>query len=141
MAEVILRRLRYSNNTTEDVCAMVRNHMNFMNVQNMRTAKVKRFMARPTFEQEMELHRVDCASSNGLTENYDFLREKAHEFAAAPLIPEPLVTGKDLIDLGLQPGPRFKEILNDIQTAQLEGQLTDRATAIQFLQNLLTNSQ
>ena len=141
MAEVILRRLRYSNNITEDVCAMVRNHMNFMNVQNMRTAKVKRFMARPTFEQEMELHRVDCASSNGLTENYDFLREKAHEFAAAPLIPEPLVTGKDLIDLGLQPGPRFKEILNDIQTAQLEGQLTDRATAIQFLQNLLTNSQ
>ena len=141
MAEVILRRLRYSNKTTEDVTVMVRNHMNFMNVQNMRTAKVKRFMARPTFEQEMELHRVDCASSNGLTENYDFLREKAREFAAEPLIPEPLVTGKDLIDLGLRPGPDFKAILNTIETEQLEGKLKSREDALQFLQGLIKNAE
>ncbi len=141
MAEVILRRLRYSNKTTEDVTVMVRNHMNFMNVQNMRTAKVKRFMARPTFEQEMELHRVDCASSNGLTENYDFLREKAREFAAEPLIPEPLVTGKDLIDLGLRPGPDFKAILNTIETEQLEGKLKSREEALQFLQGLIKNAE
>lgn len=139
MAEVILRRLKYPNKTTEDVCAMVRNHMNFMNVQNMRTAKVKRFMARPTFEEEMELHRVDCASSNGLTENYDFLREKEKEFAAQPLIPAPLVTGKDLIDLGLRPGPLFKQILNDVQTEQLEGRLTDPESALQFVQTQLDN--
>ena len=141
MAEVILRRLRYSNKTTEDVTVMVRNHMNFMNVQNMRTAKVKRFMARPTFEQEMELHRVDCASSNGLTENYDFLREKAREFAAEPLIPKPLVTGKDLIDLGLRPGPDFKAILNTIETEQLEGKLKSREEALQFLQGLIKNAE
>ena len=141
MAEVILRRLRYSNKTTEDVTVMVRNHMNFMNVQNMRTAKVKRFMARPTFEQEMELHRVDCASSNGLTENYDFLREKAREFAAEPLIPKPLVTGKDLIDLGLRPGPDFKAILNTIETEQLEGKLKSREDALQFLQGLVKNTE
>ena len=139
MAEVILRRLKYPNKTTEDVCAMVRNHMNFMNVQNMRTAKVKRFMARPTFEEEMELHRVDCASSNGLTENYDFLREKEKEFAAQPLIPDPLVTGKDLINLGLRPGPLFKQILNDVQTEQLEGRLTDPESALQFVQTQLDN--
>lgn len=136
MAEVILRRLRCSNKTTEDVTVMVRNHMNFMNVKNMRTAKVKRFMARPTFEQEMELHRVDCASSNGITENYDFLREKEIEFATEPLIPEPLVTGKDLIDLGLKPGPRFKEILSDVQTEQLEGRLIDREEALKFVHEI-----
>ncbi|BDS08212.1 polynucleotide adenylyltransferase [Oceaniferula spumae] len=137
MAEVILRRLRYSNSAIEDVCAMVKNHMNFMNVMNMRTAKVKRFMSRPTFEQEMELHRVDCASSNGLTENYDFLREKEKEFAAQPLIPEPLVTGRDLIDLGLKPGPEFKRILTDIQTEQLEGRLDDRDAALRHVKVLL----
>ncbi|MGB2350313.1 MAG: CCA tRNA nucleotidyltransferase, partial [Akkermansiaceae bacterium] len=118
---------------TDDVEAMVANHMNFMNVQNMRVAKVKRFMARPTYEDEMELHRVDCASSNGLTDNYEFLRAKEGEFATAPLIPEPLINGKDLIALGMQPGPQFSEILSRIETEQLEGTLNSREEALEFL--------
>ena len=133
MAENILRKLKYSNKTVESACAMVANHMNFMNVQHMRTAKVKRFMSRPTFEDEMELHRVDCASSNGFTENYDFLRGKQKEFAAEPLIPEPLITGKDLIDLGMNPGPEFKAILTAIQTEQLEGKINSRDEAIAYV--------
>jgi len=135
MAETILQRLKCSNATTDAVCAMVANHMNFMNVQKMRTSKVKRFMSRPTFEDEMELHRVDCASSNGLTENYDFLRAKAEEFASEPLIPAPLVSGKDLISMGLTPGPQFKNILEKIQTEQLEGKLTTREEALDWVKN------
>ena len=69
MADTILRRLRYSNQTIEEVTAMVANHMNFMHVTVMKKSKVKRFMARPTYEDEMELHRVDCGRSNGITEN------------------------------------------------------------------------
>lgn len=133
MAENILRRLKYSNKTIEHVCAMVANHMNFMNVRFMKKSKVKRFMARPTYELEMELHRVDCASSNGITENYDFLRDKEHEFAAEPLIPQPLVSGKDLISLGYEPGPRFKQILQETQNEQLEGKLTERDQAIAWI--------
>ena len=135
MADTILHRLKYSNHTIDEVCAMVANHMNFMNVQMMRTAKVKRFMARPTYEDEMELHRVDCASSNGFTDNYEFLRAKEQQFASEPLIPPPLITGKDLIELGLSPGPQFTEILNTIQTEQLEGHLTNKEEAIDYLRN------
>ncbi len=137
MATSILSRLRFSNATIEAVSSMVANHMNFMNVQKMRTAKVKRFMARPTFEDEMELHRVDCASSNGLTENYDFLRQKEKDFASEPLIPPPLVSGKDLIDLGVSPGPAFKKILGQIQNDQLEGILTSREEALAKLPELI----
>ncbi|MCU0778310.1 MAG: CCA tRNA nucleotidyltransferase [Akkermansiaceae bacterium] len=111
MAETILRRLRYPNHVIDDAVTMVSRHMQFMNVQKMRVAKLKRFMAEPTFDRELELHRVDCASSNGFTDNYEFLQAREAEFAAEPLIPPPLVTGKDLIKLGLQPGPRFREIL------------------------------
>lgn len=136
MAEGILRRLRYSNDTIAAVVPMVARHMQFMNVQQMRTAKLKRFMAEPHFEQEMELHRVDCGSSNGFTDNYEFLRKKAEEFAAEPLIPPPLVSGKDLIKLGLRPGPRFKEILEAIQTEQLEGRILDREPAMDYLKRL-----
>lgn len=136
MAETILRRLRYPNGVVAAVIPMVARHMQFMNVQKMRVAKLKRFMAEPTFEQEMELHRVDCGSSNGFTDNYEFLQAKEAEFAAEPLIPPPLVTGRDLIKLGLKPSPRFKEILEAIQTEQLEGRILAREPALEYLQHL-----
>lgn len=136
MAGEILRRLRYPNDTLDAVVAMVARHMQFMNVQKMRVAKLRRFMAEPTFLLEMELHRVDCGSSNGLTDNYDFLNARSAEFAAEPLIPPPLVTGRDLIALGLSPGPRFKELLEAVQTEQLEGRVTERDDALRLLQSL-----
>jgi poly(A) polymerase len=136
MAATILRRLRYPNQVVADVTAMVARHMQFMHVQKMRTAKLKRFMAEPTFPMEMELHRVDCGSSNGFTENYDFIRDKEAEFAAEPLIPLPLVTGRDLIDLGMKPGPRFREILEAIQIEQLEGRLQEREAALIYMRRL-----
>jgi poly(A) polymerase len=46
------------------------------------------------------------------------------------------VTGRDLIQLGLQPGPRFKEILEAIQTEQLEGRILAREPALEYLQEL-----
>ncbi len=140
MADAILRRLRYPNHSIESVVHMVSRHMQFMHVQQMRTAKLKRFMAAPGFDQELELHRVDCGSSNGFTDNYEFLLAKAEEFANEPLIPEPLVSGRDLIRLGLQPGPRFKELLETIQTEQLEGRILDRESALAYLRRLLANN-
>jgi putative nucleotidyltransferase with HDIG domain len=137
MAETILTSLKYPNAVIRDAAHIVSRHMQFMNVQQMRKAKLKRFMAEPTFPQEMELHRVDCASSNGFTDNYIFLNEKADEFANEPLIPPPLITGKDLIQRGLKPGPRFREILEEIQTEQLENRLATREEAMEYLESLL----
>lgn len=136
MADTILRRLRYSNDTIAAVVPMVARHMQFMNVQQMRTAKLKRFMSQPNFDQEMELHRVDCGSSNGFTDNYEYLQKMAEEFAAEPLIPPPLVTGKDIIQLGLTPGPQFKSLLEAIETEQLEGRILDREAALAYLKRL-----
>jgi poly(A) polymerase len=99
----------------------------------MRVAKLKRFMARPTFADELELHRVDCASSHGMMDNYDFLRQKREEFANEPIIPPPLVRGDDLLALGLRPGPKIGEILEAVETRQLEGALRDRAGALEWL--------
>jgi len=141
ISETILRRLRYPNHTIEAVVPMVARHMQFMAVQQMRTARLKRFMSAPHFDLEMELHRVDCGSSNGFTDNYEFLQAKAAEFAAEPLIPPPLVTGRDLIQLGLSPGPLFAELLEAIQTEQLEGRLQDRETALDCLRTLVSAKQ
>ncbi|MFD0895951.1 CCA tRNA nucleotidyltransferase [Luteolibacter ambystomatis] len=141
MAEDILRRLKYPNDVIDAVVPMVARHMQFMNVQKMRVAKLKRFMASTEFEDELELHRVDCASSNGFTDNYEFLLEKRAEFASQPLIPPPLVSGRDLLAMGLKPGPQFKEWLEAIETEQLEGRITERGEALNLLHELTEKSR
>lgn len=131
--ELIMLRLRFSRAEIDATCEAVAQHMVFKDVQQMRVAKLKRFMARPHFDDELELHRVDCTSSHGMLDNYDFLRAKRDEFASEPLIPPPLITGADLIALGLAPGPQFKEILEAVQSRQLEGTLTDRDAALAWV--------
>ena len=133
MTEAIMERLRFSRAEIDATVEAVRQHMVFKDVPNMRVAKLKRFMARPTFDDELELHRVDCASSHRMMENYDFLRQKKEEFANEPIIPPPLVRGDDLIALGLKPGPRFGEILEAVETRQLEGALKDREEALEWV--------
>jgi len=131
--ERIMERLRFSRAEIDATVEAVAQHMVFKDVQDMRVAKLKRFMARPNIDDELELHRVDCTSSHGMLDNYDFVRIKREEFAHEPLIPEPLITGHDLIALGLKPGPRFKEILEAVETRQLEGTLASREAALEWV--------
>ena len=133
MAEQIMRRLRFSGAETDATVEMVRQHMVFKDVPKMREAKLKRFMARPTFDDELELHRVDCEGSHRMLDNYEFLLGKREEFANEPIIPPPLVRGTDLIALGLKPGPQFGEILEAVETQQLEGNLRTREEALEWV--------
>lgn len=133
MAETILRRLRFPNAVIQDCCEMVRYHMAFKDAPQMRTSKLRRFMARPTFSEEMELHRVDCLGSHGSLDIHDFLRNKGDEFASEPLVPPRILTGADLISLGWKPGPAFREALDAVQNLQLEGTLTNREQAIEWI--------
>jgi poly(A) polymerase len=137
MTEKIFARLRFSNAETEATVVGVKNHMAFKDVQNMRVATLKRFLARPTIEDELELHRVDCQGSHGLLDNYDFLLRKREEFSNEPLIPPPLITGRDLIAAGLKPGPNFKKLLDSAQALQLEGGLKTRDDALAWLKDEL----
>ncbi len=135
MTEAIMRRLRFSGAEIEATVEMVRHHMVFKDAPKMRIAKLKRFMARPTFEQELELHRVDCESSHRMLDNYEFPVSKREEFANEPIIPPPLVRGDDLIAFGLKPGPKFGEILEAVETRQLEGKLRTRDEALNWVKS------
>ena len=135
MSEQILRDLKFSNSIIEDVVQMVANHMTFKDVQKMRQSKLKRFMSRSTFSDEIELHRVDCLGSWGGLDNYDFLNKKMVEFANEPIIPQPLLTGKDLIKLGWSSGPDLGQTLNSVQDMQLEGKLNSKDEALVWVKS------
>ena len=136
IAAEIMTRFRFSNEEIDTVVEAIRNHMVFKDTPNMRPARLRRFMGRQNFPLELELHRVDCLGSHGDLQTYDLLVNKQKEFENEPIIPPPLVTGRDLIALGLKPGPRFGEILEAVQTAQLDGEIKDRAGALRLLQTL-----
>jgi poly(A) polymerase len=138
MTEKIMRRLRFSNEEIEATTAMVQNHMVFKDVQNMRVSRLKRFLARPTFTDELELHRVDCLASHGNLDNYEFLNRRREELANQPLIPPPLLSGHDLIAIGWKPGPKFKAALDAVQVRQLEGILRTREEAISWVEREFT---
>ncbi|MGA8368091.1 MAG: CCA tRNA nucleotidyltransferase [Candidatus Acidiferrales bacterium] len=134
MAEEICRRLRFSNEDTEQIAALVANHLRFKDVPQMKPSTLKRFVRLPRFEEHLELHRLDCLSSHGHLESYDFVRRFLAETPPEEVRPPRLLTGDDLKALGFIPGPRFKEILDVVEEAQLNGKLNSREDAIAFVE-------
>lgn len=141
MTRAILRRFRYSNAIVDTVSEAVENHMKFKDVQKMRSSTLKRFMAKDSFDDQLALHRVDCLGSNGNLGNHDYVIAKQEEFAAEPLVPPPFLSGRDLIDRGLKPGPHFKEILRTAQDLQLENEHTSREQALVWLEDEINSKE
>jgi poly(A) polymerase len=133
MAEEICGRLHFSNDDTEQILALIANHMRFAHAKQMSQSTLKRFLRLPRFEEHLDLHRMDCLASNGILTSYNFVQEKLAETPVAAMRPVPLITGDDLIAAGYEPGPRFKEILRAVEDGQLEGRLASREAALQFV--------
>ena len=133
MARRILRRLRFSNNEIDAISYLVANHMRFKDVQKMRLSTLKRFIGAPTFREEMKLHRADCLASHGDLGNWEFLKKKVKELPRKVIKPKPLVNGHDLLKAGYAQGPLIGNILRAVEEKQLEGEITSRAQALEWV--------
>ena len=133
MAAEICRRLRFSNHDTDQILALVDNHMRFGDVQRMKQSTLKKFLRLPAFDEHLELHRIDCLSSHGHLDAYEYSREQLRSMPPEAIRPTPLITGRDLIEAGYEPGPRFKDILTVVEDAQLEGRLASHAAAMEYV--------
>jgi poly(A) polymerase len=133
MTEAICRRLRFSNEDTDQIIALVANHMRFMDVQRMRASTLKRFIRLPHFDEHLVLHRLDCLSSHRRLGAYDFVRRMLEQTPVEEIRPPRLLTGLDLQQLGYRPGPAFSQILSSLEDAQLEGIIKSREEAISYL--------
>ena len=137
MAEAILQRLRFPNKQTEEIVEAVRHHMQFKDVKQMRKATLRRLLLRETFPLELALHRLDCLGSNGDLEHYNFVAEAATELEKQPAIRPPLLTGNDLIMLGVKPGKELGTLLNEIREQQLQDELKTPAEAMAWVKKKL----
>ena len=135
MAREICRRLRFSTDDTEQIVSLVANHMKFKDVRDMRKATLKRFVRLPKFDEHLALHRLDCLGSHRNLDHYEFVKKFLRDTPREQVQPERLLTGNDLIRLGYQPGPDFSGMMQELEDAQLEGQVHTRGEAVEFVKS------
>jgi tRNA nucleotidyltransferase/poly(A) polymerase len=135
IAREILNRLRFSNAEIDQVIALIANHMRFSHVHQMRESTLKRMLRLNRFDEHLELHRLDCASSHGHFDNYEFAKTKFEQSAPEELRPARLVTGADLIAAGYSPGPDFSRMLEVAEDAQLEARIHSKEEGLELVQD------
>jgi poly(A) polymerase len=135
MAREILNRLRFSNADIDQAIALIANHMRFSHVHQMRESTLKRMLRLPAFEEHLELHRLDCSSSHGHLDNYEFAKEKFEHSAPEELRPQRLLTGDDLIAAGYAPGPDFSRMLELAEDAQLEARIQNKEEGLELVRS------
>jgi poly(A) polymerase len=135
MAEDICRRFRLSNDDTSQVLSLVANHMRFADVTRMKESTLKRFFRLPRFEEQLELHRLDCMSSHRDLSLYEFTKEKFQALPVEQIRPALLITGNDLIAAGYKPGPAFKGLLTAVEDAQLDGSIRTKEEALELVRS------
>jgi poly(A) polymerase len=133
IAADICRRFRFSNDETHQVLSLVENHMRFADAQHMKASTLKRFFRLENFSQHLELHRLDCMAGSGNLDHWNFVRERYESMPEEAVRPTPLITGRELITAGYQPGAAFKEMLRAVEDAQLEGTIATPTEALALL--------
>lgn len=133
MAADICRRLRFSNDESKQILALVDNHMRFADAPRMKASTLKRFFRLENFPEHLALHRLDCLAAHRNLEIYNFVRERYEALPEDEVRPELLLSGRDLIAAGYQPGPQFKQMLQAVEDAQLEGAIATSEDAMAFI--------
>jgi poly(A) polymerase len=133
IAAEICRRMRFSNDETRQILALIENHMRFMDAQRMKASTLKRFFRLQGFEEHLALHRMDCMAGSGYLDNWKFMSERYGDLPEEAVRPTPLITGRELIAAGYLPGPAFKQMLHSAEDAQLEGTVATVEEALKLL--------
>jgi poly(A) polymerase len=141
MAEKILERLRFPRKQIEAVAATVRHHMQFKDALKMRKSTLRRLLMRGTFPLELALHRLDCLGSHGRLDVYDFLVGQSRELEQQPEIRPPLLTGDELIALGMKPGPELGALLAELREKQLQDELKTPAQARAWVKQRISSER
>ncbi len=131
----ICQRLRRSRAVWEEVEFLVRNHLRHVSAPEMRKSTLRRFLSEEHILNLLALVRLDGLASNGDLTTYRFCMEQREAIGVEQLRPPPLLSGRDLLDLGWQPGPRVGQILRAVETRQLEGELDSREAALSWVES------
>ena len=128
----VSKRLKFSSEDEELMAYLVRETPKFRDAFSMRESTLLRWMKHPDFEMLMRFHELDAISYDGNLAGLEFVRSVYPE-ARKRFERKPLLTGEALVRLGMEPGPRFSEILRTVEDQALEGALSTEQEALEFV--------
>lgn len=136
MADAVLTRLRAPRALREAVVAICRDHIRMASLPQMRPRRREAWLRSPLFGKHLAFHRADCLASHGNLAIHD---AAAAWLQALPPLRAPLVTGADVLALGVPPGPRVGALLAAVDDAlDVESPIAaTRADALAILQQLV----
>jgi poly(A) polymerase len=130
LADECCLRLKLSNNERERTVWLVGRHHLVDDVRTLRICRLKQLLCEPCIHELLALHRADALAADRSVEPVEYCERKLGEWTQDDLNPPPLITGQELIDLGLKPGPKFKEILDTVRDVQLDDLIHTQQEAI-----------
>ncbi|TFG37083.1 MAG: CCA tRNA nucleotidyltransferase [Desulfobacterales bacterium] len=156
LVAALAKRLRWSREKSDRVSRFIALHMWPFHLSNVRrkkgvTARACLKIYKAAGEEMPGLFLLAMADSlagqgsgkpDGMEEELvalytqvlDVCRTQVEPVLAGPR----LLTGRDLIDVGLEPGPVFKDILAEVEKAQVEGELNSREQALEWVRHFLS---
>src|SRR5262245_54379263 len=141
LAGEIALRLKLSNEERDRVEWLVEKHQVLADAARMRPAKLKMRLVHKGIEELFALHRADARASGRDVEHVEYAEQMRKEWAdKGELAPPPLITGEDLIEMGIPQGPIYKEVLEKVREAQLDRAIVDRDGAVRLARELLEES-
>ncbi len=101
--------------------------------EKMPTAARKRMLAEADWPAALVLLRAASPSRN-LVRLLERVVEESHPLIGEGVAPAPFVNGDDLIAMGKKPGPKFTRMLGAVYDEQLEGRVSSRQDALDWLE-------
>lgn len=139
MAEGVLRRLRAPRQLRAQVVDICRQHIRFAALPQMRPVRAERWLRSEGFEQHLAFHRADCMGSHQKLEIYEFARRRLAEL---PPVCEPLLSGRDVLELGVAPGPQVGKLLRIVDERLAEDPVpATRQRALVLLRDVVDSTR
>lgn len=133
LARHLGERLKMSRQDIQSIGLLIEDQLKFRSVFEMREATLKRWLAEAHFENSLALHRATALVSDGNLAFYEFCASRFQEARKGPASLARLIDGEDLIQLGLDPSPKFSKILRAVEDLALENKLKTKDQALEYV--------
>ncbi|HLW68474.1 MAG TPA: hypothetical protein VKS79_24360, partial [Gemmataceae bacterium] len=138
----IAGRLKLSNAERDRICWLIEKHYVLHDAPTMRKSELKQILIHPGIEDLFLLHRAIASAFGVSAAHVGFAEERLREWTAnGELNPPFLITGDDLKQLGIPPGPQYKRLLDAVREAQLDGTISTKEQALELVQKLRGTSE
>jgi tRNA nucleotidyltransferase/poly(A) polymerase len=127
----VCQRLRFSNEIRDTVIWLQRHRPTLMRADQLPWSKVQPLLVDPRIQNGLRLIAAEPSQVERRNKALALIEEK-RTLPREVLDPPALIGGQALLSLGMTPGPLFAQVLQEIRSRQLDGELDSVGAALEF---------